>query len=54
MAIGMAQLESQPFTKIPGIYELYVLFDFFAFGIGSRAQKLKEKNRSGSSVSFKI
>lgn len=53
--IGMAEINRNPFYKIPAIYELYVILDFLTFGLGSRVNKLKERNKeSGEKVSFKV
>lgn len=55
MFIGIAEVNQNPFYKIPVVYELYVILDFLTFGLGSRVNKLKERNKeSGETVSFKV
>ena len=52
--LGIANLDDDPFYKIPLVYEAYTVFDFLTFGISGKIGKLKEKHKESSSVSFKI
>jgi hypothetical protein len=52
--LGIANLETNPFYKIPLVYEIYAILDFFAFGLGGKVGKLQEKRKETASVSFKI
>lgn len=52
--LGIANLSSNPFYRIPVIYEIYNVLDLVTFGIGGKVGKLKEKHKESASVSFKI
>lgn len=52
--LGIANLDTNPFYKIPLVYETYVLLDFLTFGMSGKVGKLKEKHKESAKVSFKV
>lgn len=52
--LWIANINKNPFYRIPVIYEIYELLDKLTFGLFSKIKFLKEKNKESQEVSFKI
>ncbi len=52
--LWLANIDNNPFYKIPVIFEIYVLLDNLTFGIFSKVKFLKEKKNEVKEVSFKF
>lgn len=52
--LGIANIDSNPFYKIPIIYEIYIIFDYLSFWMFSKMKFIKEKNSTIKEMSFKI
>lgn len=52
--IGIANINQNPFKKIPIIYEIYATFDKLSFWIFSKVKFLNEKKKEVKEVSYKL
>ncbi|MCK9272092.1 hypothetical protein M0P65_00935 [Candidatus Gracilibacteria bacterium] len=52
--IGIANIDKNPFKKIPIIYDIYAIFDKLSFGIFSKVKFLNEKKKEVKEVSYKL
>ncbi len=52
--LWLANVDSNPFYKIPIIYEIYFIIDKVTFGLFSKIKFLKEKSKEVNNISFKV
>jgi len=52
--LGIANIDKNPFYRIPFIYEIYVILDWLTFWIFNKFKFIKEKNSVVKEVNFKI
>jgi hypothetical protein len=52
--LWMSNIDSNPFYRIPVIFEIYVLLDKITFWIFSKLRFLHEKKNEVKEVSFKV
>lgn len=52
--LGLANIDSNPYFRIPLIYEIYVFLDKISFGIFSKLKFLQEKKNEVKEMNFKV
>ncbi|MDD2486953.1 MAG: hypothetical protein PHS92_01105 [Candidatus Gracilibacteria bacterium] len=52
--LGVANIDSNPFYRIPFIYEIYKIFNLISFGFFSKIRLIKEKNKEMKEVRLKV
>lgn len=51
---GISSLESDIFTRIPFIYEIYLIINTLTFGLLNNTKRLRSVQKQNASVSFKL
>lgn len=51
---GIASVQSDPFTKIPIVYEFYVIINTLTFGLLRNTKKIREVQQKETSVRLKV